>query len=317
MDNPEFAYLLGMITGKGTIIRNGATTEIRIEIPHKNLTIEGMNAQIYVQASITYIRQRLEPLIGTIISVTSIKNKTILSFDKYSQDFLIREINRHLKNLIYCKDFRISDEIFSAPSDIKKEFLRGLADVTAHIRSSNMAYGIPYNHRVYIEIPVNWFLAIDVANLLMDLDIPVHTIDWGHPNIRDPELKDYNRGRQNTWFREHQVKIFADEFEKVGFSIIHKRNALTQLADKNREEWDKYVNYKISISNTSSKRNKWEQMLGHIETIHHKYYWKTKEIEKHKPYHPMENDPRIPSDIRGQHFNSWKDIANALGYPKV
>jgi nicotinamide mononucleotide adenylyltransferase len=179
-----------------------------------------------------------------------------------------------------------------------------------------VAYGIPYNHRDNIENPVNWFLAVDVANLLMDLDIPVHTIDWGHPNTRDPDLKDYNRGKKNAWFREHQVKIFADEFEKVGFKIIHKMKALTQLAEINKKEWDKYVSDKIRTSETPIGRNKWKQRLGHIEIIHHKYYWETKEIEKPKPRHPMENDPRIPSIIRGQHFDSWKSIAKALGYPR-
>jgi hypothetical protein len=315
MWNPEFAYLLGMITGKGTIIRN-AVTEIHIEIPHKNLIIEDMDAQISVKASLTDIKEILDPLIGTRISVTSIKNKTILSFEKDNADFLVREINKHMGNLISCKDFRVPNEIFNAASDIKKEFLRGLADVTAHIRRSNAAYGIPYNHRVYIEIPANWFLAADVANLLMDLDIPVHTIDWGHPNTRDPYLKDYNKDRKSVWFREHQVKIFAEEFEKVGFKIFHKMKALTQLAEVNKKEWDKYVSNKISTSKTQNQRNKWKRKLGRIETIHHKYYWQIKEINKTKPRHPMENDTRIPSIIRGKHFDSWRSIAKELGYPR-
>jgi len=316
MCNPQFAYLLGMITGKGTIIRKRAVTEIRIEIPHKNLIIEEMDAQISVKASITDIKEILEPLIGTRISVTSLKNKTILSFEKNNTDFLIREINRHMGNLTSCKDFRIPNDIFIAPSDIKKEFLRGLADVTGHIRSSNVAYGISYNHRVYIEIPVNWFLVIDVANLLMDLDIPVHTINWGHPNIRDPYLKDYNRNKKDAWFREHQIKIFAEEFEKVGFKIIHKMKALTQLADVNKKEWDKYVTNKINASKSETVKNKWKQKLGHIETFHHKYYWQVRRVKKPKPHHPMENDQRIPAIIRGQHFDSWQEIAKALGYPK-
>jgi len=317
MENPEFTYLLGMMTGKGTIIRGRTTTEIQIEIPHKNLIIEGMDALLSIKASILDIKDLLEPLISTRISATSIKNKTILSFEKNNSDFLIREINRHFKNLMSCKDFRIPHDIFEAPSDIKKEYLRGIADVTAHIRSSNAAYGTPYHHRVYIEIPVNWFLAIDIANLLIDVDVPVHTIDWGHPNTRDPYLEDYKRGKKNVWFREHQIKIFADEFEKVGFKIIHKKRALAKLVETNKKEWNKYVRSKIKTSTRLTQKRKWEQRLDHIELIHHKYYWETREIEKPKPRHPMENDQRIPSIIRGRHFNSWKDIAKALGYPKV
>ena len=44
-------------------------------------------------------------------------------------------------------------------------------------------------HRVYIEIPGNWQFVIDVANMLKSLDIPVQTIDFGHPNFRDSNLK--------------------------------------------------------------------------------------------------------------------------------
>ena len=258
--NPELAYLLGMITGKGTIVRGNRETEIRIEIPHKNLIIEGMEVQLSVKASITDIRNILEPLINTRIEVNSSNNITILSFTKDNRDFLIREINRHLGNLISCKDFRIPDEIFKSPADIKKEFLRGIGDVTAHARSSNnymCKNGEPcFGHRVYIEIPVNWFLTIDIANLLMDLDIPVHTIDWGHPNTRDPYLKDYNAGRINVWFREHQIKIFAEEFEKVGYKIIHKMRALEKLSDINRENWDTHVKNKINLATNLKQKLK-------------------------------------------------------------
>ena len=318
--NPEFAYLLGMITGKGTIVRGNRETEIRIEIPHKNLIIEGMEAQLSVKASITDIKNILEPLINTRIEVLSSENITILSFTKDNRDFLIREINQHLGNLVSCKDFRISNEIFDSPADIKKEFLRGIADVTAHARSSNnymCKKGEPcYGHRVYIEIPVNWFLVIDIANLLMDLDIPVHTIDWGHPNTRDPYLEDYNAGRTNAWFREHQIKIFAEEFEKIGFKIIHKMRALKKLADTNRKNWNKYVRNKIKSAKSTKQKSKWRNRLGRIELIHHRYYWEIKEKIKPKPSHPMESDDRIPNIIRGRHFDSWREIAKALGYPR-
>lgn len=215
MENAELAYLLGMMTGKGTIIRGNTRSDIIIEIPHKNLISEGMNAQLSVKASLDDIRNSLEPLVGTRLSSTQVKSKTVIKFTKDNEDFLIREVNRHFQRLSSCKDFRIPNDIFTAQPDIKREFMIGLADVTAHIRSSNSAYGLSYNHRAYIEIPVNWFLVIDICNLLFDLDVPVHTIDWGHPNTRDPQLREYNEGKVNAWFREHQIKIFADEFEMV------------------------------------------------------------------------------------------------------
>ena len=64
--NNEMAYLLGMITGNGEIQRGSTDTTIVIEIPHKKLETEfKKDVGIYVKASITDIRQVLEPLVGT------------------------------------------------------------------------------------------------------------------------------------------------------------------------------------------------------------------------------------------------------------
>lgn len=316
MDNAELAYLLGMIAGKGTIIRDNYQTSIVIEIPHKNLISEGMDSRLSVKASLDDIRNSLEPLIGSRISSTQTKSRTIIKFEKNNEDFLIREINRHFQRLTSCKDLRIPQEIISSSLDIKREFMIGLADVTAHMRSSNVAYGLDFNQRAYIEIPVNWYLVIDIGNLLLDLDVPIHTINWGHPNMRDPRCKDYKKGKHNAWFREHQIKIFADEFEKIGFRIVHKMDALRRLANKNRDEWNKSLNLKISRARSENQKEKFRRMLGHIELVHHKYYWETKNLEKPKTPHPMENSDKIPPEIRGRHFNSWKEICVALGYPR-
>lgn len=314
MDNAELAYMLGMITGKGSIRRGSTHTDIIIEIPHKNLISEGMKAKLSVKASLDDIRNILEPLIGVRLLSKQIKNKTFLRFTKNNEDFLIREINKHFSGLISCKEFQIPQEIFNSSSYIKKEFMIGISDVTAHIRSSNSAYGIPYHHRVYIEIPVNWFLVIDIANLLKELDIPIQNIDWGHPNTRDPNLEDYDKGKDSVWFREHQIKIYADEFEKIGFRIVHKMEALKNLAETNRAEWDRYAKQKVNQARSSNVEEKWKRRMGHIEVSHHKFYWETREVKRDRPHHPMENSEKIPEIIRGRHFDSWKEICNVLGY---
>jgi hypothetical protein len=317
--SPEFAYLLGMITGKGSIKRNNKETEVSIEIPHKILEIEGMETEVYVNASILDIKRILDPFLETTIEVNSQAHRTIFSFSKNNKSYVIRELNKHFNNLSYCYDFRIPLQIFGESADIKKEFLRGIADVTGYIRKSNLhgyeIYGsLIYGHRVYIEIPVNWFLAIDISNLLKNLDIPVQNINWGHPNTRDPNLKDYNKGKKEAWFREHQIKIYAEEFEKIGFNIIHKKKTLQNLANENRKNWDIYVTDKIN--QTSSRKELWKERLGRIDLMHHRYYWEINPKIKEKPVHPMENDKNIPKIIRGRHFNSWREIAEALGYKK-
>ena len=67
---------------------------------------------------------------------------------------------------------KMNSELFKMTTDEKKALLRGIADVTGYIRKSNIAFGQEGAHRVYIEIPGNWYLVIDIANMLKDLDIP-------------------------------------------------------------------------------------------------------------------------------------------------
>ena len=290
--NVEMAYLVGMILGNGEVQRGNTETKIIIDIPHKNLYTDDMkNVKIYVKASIVDIRSIIEPLIGHDIVVTQENRSTKLSFTKGNNEYVMREIIRLIGNGRHHSTMKMNTELFNIASEEKKALLRGMADVTGYIRKSNIAFGQEGAHRVYIEIPGNWFMVIDVANMLKDVDVPVQTIDFGHPNFRDSNLKKYNEGKLNYWKKEHQIKIFANEFLTIGFNIQHKQEAL-----------EKYS----------------EELLEFIDPVKtHKFYWE-KPIRKkeNKPIHPQENDLSLPNEIRGKHFNSWTEIAELLGYGK-
>ena len=60
---------------------------------------------------------------------------------------------------------KMNEELFNITTDEKKALLQGIADVTAYIRKSNIAFGQEGAHRVYIEIPGNWYMVIDIANM--------------------------------------------------------------------------------------------------------------------------------------------------------
>jgi len=315
MNNPELAYLLGMIAGKGTIIRGSSSTDILIEIPHKNLEVEGMDAQLSVKASLDDLRNNIEPLIGVSIRTSQERTKTIIKFTKPNEDFLVRELNRYFSGKVSWKEFRIPQDIFKASTDIKREFLIGLSDVTAHIGHGGEAFGKQYAHRVYIEIPVNWFLVVDICNLLTSLSVPVHTIDWGHPNMRDGNLKKYREGKSTFWNKEHQIKVFAEIYERIGFRIIHKMKILKALADENRQEWDKERTKMASRAKKQETKEKYLDQVGKVEEKHDKFYWEVdSRVKKSRPMHPMENSDLLPDSIKGQHFNHWTEIANLLGY---
>lgn len=293
--NNEMAYLLGMITGNGTIQRGLTDTTISIEIPHKKMKTEFQkDVRIYVKASITDIRSILEPLLSSNITFTQNPKVSIISFKKSNEDYLIREIMRYIEHATSSENIRISRKVFMFTTDERKQFIKGFADVTGYIRRSNYAYQEP-NYRVYFEIPRNWKLVVDFSNLLKSVDIPVQNIDWAHPNMRDGNLRRYNQGDIDFWKKEHQVKVWAVEYQTVGFAVIHKQEALDYFADKQR----------LFIEKICHKN---------VADVTHRYYWELSTKKKRKPSHPGENDIFLPDVIRGKHYDSWKDIANDLGY---
>jgi len=293
--NNEMAYLLGMICGNGEIKRGNSDTIFSIEIPHRKLaTEEHHDIKLYVKASITDIRNIIEPLVGVGLLSIQTKSATILSFSKPNSDYITREILQYVGMATSHNDMKLYETIFEFSKDEKLQFLRGFSDVTGYIRRSNSYYGSKYLHRVYLEVPHNWEMVIGICNLLKDLDIPVQSIDWAHPNMRDSKLKKYNEGNHHFWKKEHQIKIFANEFLPIGFGVLHKQQSLEMFST------ELTTGLKAQSVNVSDKT--------------HIFYWQGKSALKKKPPHPCEDDEFIPTIIRGKHFNSWKEIAKELGY---
>lgn len=289
--NIEMAYLVGMILGNGEIQQDQTNTKITIDIPHKNLYTDDMkDTKIYVKASLFDIQTILEPLLGQHLTQSDTNRSTQITFTKSNNEYIMREILRLVGSGTHHSTMKMNDELFSITTDEKKALLRGIADVTGYIRKSNIAFGQDGAHRVYIEIPGNWYMVIDIANMLKDVDIPVQTIDFGHPNFRDGDVRKYNEGKQYFWKKEHQVKIFANEFLPIGFNIKHKQEAL----EKYSEELLEFIDPKKT----------------------HLFYWEKPIRRKNRPVHPCENDPVLPPEVRGKHFESWTDLAGLLGYGK-
>lgn len=287
--NVEMSYLLGLILGNGEIQRGSRITTVTIDLPYKNLYTDDLrDVAIYVQASVVDIRNIIEPLVGRNLVFTQSRNASKLSFEAENNEYFMREILRYIGNGVHHSTMRASDEVFDFTNDEKISLLRGIADSTAYIRKSNIAFGQEGAHRVYIEIPANWYMVIDIANLLRDVDVPIQNIDFGHPNFRDANLKKYNEGNHNFWKKEHQIKIFANEFLPIGFNIRHKQESLERYS---------------------------EELLEFIDPIKtHKFYWEKNIIRRSKPIHPGEFDLCLPEEIRGMHFESWTDLAKLLGY---
>lgn len=289
--NTEMAYLLGLILGNGEIQHGRTESSVTIDIPYKNLYTDDLkDVAVYVKASIVDIRAIIEPLIGHRLPVSEEKHSTKMTFRMSNEEYVMREIVRIVGAGRHHSTMKMSEDLFSMSTDEKKALLRGIADVTGYIRKSNIAFGQDGAHRMYIEIPGNWYMVIDIANMLKDVDIPIQTIDFGHPNFRDANMKKYDEGKHYFWKKEHQIKIFANEFMPIGFNIKHKQEML-----------EKYT----------------EELLEFIDPDKtHKFYWEKPIRKTAKPIHPCENDPSLPAEIRGKHFDSWTDVAKTLGYGK-
>ena len=289
--DPDMAYLLGLIVGRGTIREVSGTRQLVIEYPFKDLQATGINKSFNTKdkilLSLDETISRLGELIETHPKKVSSDRSVSIVVESTKYGLLWRNIDGLLQNKKSFREMEIPNIIFESSEDIKKEFLRGIADVTGSIGTGGRDQAGRY--RVYISVlNDNWKLPIQICKLLQGppLGIPVNTIDWGHPNIRNGHSKDYNAGREQAWAREHQLKVYAEYFENVGFRITHKNEILKELAEENRKKFsDRTAKLCIPL----------------------------KKREKQREPHPEENSVKLPPELKGKHCDTYWQVCLSLG----
>jgi hypothetical protein len=288
--DPDVAYYIGLVTARGRISDSGGVKRITIEFPFRNLKVEGIKKSIVqkneILLSLDKAIARVNELTEGQIRKEETEHSVSLIIETLKNSMFIRDTKMLMKDKTSFYEFEVPDQIFQADSGIQKEFLRGFADVAGSARAANInRWG---KHRVYLDVlnsPSNWKLPVQICHLLQDyLEVPIDVIQWGHPNTRDPSLKEYKAGRKDAWAREHQIKIFADDFEKIGFYMSHKQEVLEELADYNRKK--KFAKAKF-CSPPKRKKNKLK--------------------------HPAEKSAKLPQEVRGKHYNSYWQICADLG----
>ena len=210
--HPDVAYLLGLIVARGEI-GHGV---IRIHFPYKSKELNGYDVERSMIVSLNTIRERLGRLVYDIYQE---QTTFILRFKPTAMDF--RWLKALLRGRTSHYRFEIPQEIFNSDIEIKKEFIRGYADIAGSVRRFNRDWS--GMHRVQLDIlNENWTLPVQLCYLLQcHLEIPVHTIDWGVPPKRTG--------------KEHQLKVYVNDFQKVGFYIQHKREAIGELLLENQK----------------------------------------------------------------------------------
>lgn len=184
--------------------------------------------------------------------------------------------------------FDIPQIIWAADEEVKVQFVNGLLDT---IGFANAGGWVPRNGRsgygrmrVYFQvINRNYRLPVAIDNFLRsEFGLPIQTIDWGHPNIRDGNLNDYYAGKKSAMGREHQVKFYPEYYGKFHFRIESKQQLFDELLNHNK------------ICDFQSRED-W--LEGGIKEIN---------LKKVKSFHPMEDNPLIDPKARRHVDAHWQ-----------
>ena len=283
----DVAYFLGLIIGRGTIIKTKELNRLVVDFPFKNLSAvspidqtKRFDTQIYLSNSLDKIVERIKRLGLDVSKLSDEDNRHVSIVVVWRNTDLTWQLLSYLLNGDFndYHSFRIPKAIFQADKEKQKEFLRGYFDVTGYVRPTNAQFGKNDKQRIYLEVDHrNWFLVLDLYNLFEIVGIPVESIDFGHPNFRDPSFKK----PAGSWAKEHQVKIFANQFLPIGSYLKHKQEVLTDLAKMN----------KAGVGNNSGKK---------------------KFRIREKAQNPEENSEKLPDFLRGKHFNHYSKLLIAL-----
>ena len=188
--------------------------------------------------------------------------------------------------------FEIPKTLNKENYNLKIEFINGLMDSAGTPsaggwlnRDGKNGHG---RMRSYFQIVRNWKIPVQIDNFLRDnFNIPTQKFDWGHPNIRDPQLNDYINHSEGSFARECQIGFFPENFKIFKHRISPKKELFNELLEHN---------LKVGFDNNG------DWLLTKKKIAEHKI----------KPNHPMEKDYRIPEELR-YHFDAEWQINLKLG----
>jgi hypothetical protein len=281
----DVAYLTGLILARGQLIEQGDDRRIIVEFPASALTVEGVDTSfdqsVETKLGLVDIAFRLRNLLEADVDILSSGQEGYYLLVRFMRPNMIwRNLRLILGEATHFGAFRIPQILFESqiPSEWRREFVRGFADVAGNVRKANRY--VDGRNRVRLDVlnyKDNWELPVQICQLLQTyLQIPIQLITWGHPNL----------GRD---FREHQINIFVVPFLKIGFSFRHKQQVLEELAHLDGQ----------NFSGSSYSFCPGERV-----------------VRRTKPSDEREKDERLPDSLRGKHFDAYWQICRALGCPK-
>ncbi len=285
--DPDVAYLLGLVAIRGTLYETQGDKRIIIDFPFKSLIVEGVSTHAdqgeQLDLAVNHLRRRLDELLEADLTVDRSPSAVSFKVRFLRNSMAWRNIRYLMGGKKAYTDFEVPRAIReSADQTIKIEFMRGVADAGGFIRNSNRY--LNGKRRVYIEVNNrNWILPIQLCSLLQrDLDVPVQIIQWGHPNVRQPNVQG-----GGAWAKEHQIKIFAEPFAKIGFYVRYKQKILEEFVAVDRQ-------MTAGIPPKCNPNPELRQL-------------------RRKPKHHAERSKVLPLPLRGKHFDAYWQICVAVG----
>ena len=325
MLNKQISYLIGLLCGRGHIFVS--SKRIIIELAHKNEIAEGIahcpncgevatgnNTNDFLicrnkvnksvkkkyyqkESTINSLKNTIIPFLKEEIdcSYDYIGNNSItcliLDFSEKEQN-TFENIQSIMNNQYSFDSFIIPDEIKLAHIEYKKEFINGLLDSAGFFNAGGWYPRIGKNSntrmRAYFQIVRNWYMPVQICNFLRShFSLPIQTIDWGHPNIRDSAMNDYFESNSTSWSREHQIKFLPEYYiNEFHLRLEHKQQMFEELASHNR-----YAQFDTNENCTAPTEIKKKNL---------------------KAYHPEENSKRIPAQTR-KHCDSFWQVCHNMG----
>ncbi len=230
-----------------------------------------------------------EDPIGMEISWSNSCTFLVINFDNNSN--LFTSICSEFRQNINFHDFLIPEFVKNENTSrsVKIEFINGMLDTSGFMQKGGWA---PYQGsdihgrmRGYFEFPRNWKMPVETCNFLKKLGFPTHTIDWGHPQVRDSNLEDFHKKGRMGW-REHQLKFFPEYFDECHIRIYHKRELFLELQKHNKNQFNT-----DSDCNPPKKVNK--SMVS--------------------PHHPQIDSNKVPEELRGIDIDSYWQVCHLMG----
>ena len=261
-------------------------------INSKEATLDPNLKKIYNQpdAFNKSIRNEIVPFLkrGINFSFNFVSNSTCtfltLKLDPALHDYL----KQLFDPAISFTSTSIPSEMWNIQEDEKIELINGLLD---SIGFANAGGWIPRDGlnghgrmRIYFQvINRNYKLPVSIDNYLRgNFNLPIQTIDWGHPNIRDGNLADYLQGKKSAYGREHQVKFYPEYYQQFKFRISSKQALFQELLQHNLD-----VGF-------SDKEDWFPNAVKEIP------------VNKIKATHPMEQNPMLDSKVRTHVDALWQ-----------